>query len=155
MPDILVEILEKITTLFSDPIVLFTALAAMAAIVAAIVAAIAAVRANAPNSREKTDILKCEILSLVYDPEGLKIWQECILNGEGAPDNIAKLLDIERSRQIIPNILRTGVLGKIFKSRKYSKYEWVIYITAAMVELDKEEYENVRMGIDYIKPEGD
>ena len=151
MPDILVEILAKITNLFSDPIVLFTALAATAAIVAAI----AAVRANAPNSREKTDILKCEILSFVYDPAGLKIWQECILNGVGTPNNIAKLLDIERSRQIIPNIFRTGVFGKIFKSRKYSKYEWVIYITAAMVELDKEEYENVRMGIDYIKPEGD
>ena len=94
-------------------------------------------------------------MSFVYDPAGLKIWQECILNGVDIPNNIAKLLDIERSRQIIPNILRTGVFGKIFKSRKYSKYEWVVYITAAMVELDKEEYENVRMGIDYIKPEGD
>lgn len=136
------------TKLLGEPIVLFTALTAMAAIVAAI----AAVRANAPNSREKTDILKCEILSFVHNPACFKIWQACILNGEDTPDNIAELLDIERSRQIIPNILRKGVLGKIFKSRKYSKYEWVVYITAAMVELGKEEYENVRIGIDYIKP---
>ena len=94
-------------------------------------------------------------IKFFYDPVGLKTWQECILNGVDTPNNIAKLLDIERSRQIIPNILRKGVLGKIFKSRKYSKYEWVVYITAAMVELDKEEYENVRIGIDYIKPGAD
>ena len=49
----------SITEFLADPIVLFTALAAAGAIVAAI----AAVRANAPNSREKTDILKCEILN--------------------------------------------------------------------------------------------
>ena len=36
MPDILVEILAKVTKKISDPIVLFTALAATAAIVAAI-----------------------------------------------------------------------------------------------------------------------
>ena len=52
MPDILVEILAKITNLFSDPIVLFTALAATAAIVAAI----AAVRERMPLTVERKRI---------------------------------------------------------------------------------------------------
>ena len=51
-----------------DPIVVFTALTALGAIVAAI----AAVNANKPNSREKTDILKCEILNFIQSSTGLQ-----------------------------------------------------------------------------------
>ena len=135
MPDILVEILAKVTNLFSDPIVLFTALAATAAIVAAI----AAVRANAPNSREKTDILKCKILNFLQNPIGLEVWVRCASLGESSPAKMSEFLDIERRKQI-------GILGKIFKRHKYSKYKWRIYIIAAISELLKEGYENVGIG---------
>ena len=56
-----IGIFTNIINLLGEPIVLFTALTALGAIVAAI----AAVKANNPNSREKTDILKCEILSFI------------------------------------------------------------------------------------------
>ena len=64
----LFSVWTSITKFLDDPIVLFTALTA----IGAIVAAIAAVRANKPNSREKTDILKCEILSFVHNPACFK-----------------------------------------------------------------------------------
>lgn len=139
-PDI--KIFEKITNFFSDPIVLFTALTA----IAAIVAAMAAVNANKPNSREKTDILKCEILNFIQTPVGLQVWVGYATLGKSTPDSMAELLDIERSKQIIPNILRKGIFRKIFKSRRYSKYKWRVYIIAAMSELQKEGYENVGIG---------
>ena len=136
------KIFTKITNLFSDPIVLFTALAATAAIVAAI----AAVRANAPNSREKTDILKCEILNFLRNPIGLQVWVRYASLGEANPTEMSKLLDIERRRQI-------GIWGKIFKSRKYSKYKWKAYIIAALSELQKEGHKNVSIGMTPITPE--
>ena len=130
------KILTNITGLLSEPIVLFTALTALGAIVAAI----AAVRANAPNSREKTDILKCEILNFIRNPIGLQVWVRYASLGEANPTSMAKLLDIERSRQM-------GLWGKIFKSRKYSKYKWTVYIIAAMSELQKEGHKNVSIGM--------
>lgn len=108
--------------------------AALAAI-AAIVAAMAAVRANAPNSREKTDILKCEILT----PSGLEAWVRCASLGESSPARMSEFLDIERRKQI-------GILGKIFARRKYSKYKWRVYIIAAISELQMEGYANVGIG---------
>ena len=60
---------------------------------------------------------------------------------------MAELLDLERSRQIIPNILKIGILGKIFKSRKYSKYKWTVYIIAAISELEKEGHKSVSIGM--------
>ena len=65
---------------------------------------------------------------------------------------MSKLLDIERSKQIFPNILRKGIFRKIFKSRKYSKYKWRVYIIAAMSELQKEGYENGGIGTASITP---
>ena len=131
----LFSIWTSIAKFLGDPIVLFTALAAAGAIVAAI----AAVRANAPNSREKTDILKCEILNFLQNPIGLQIWVRYASLGEANPTEMSKILDIERRKQI-------GILGKIFTRRKYSKYKWRVYIIAAMSELQKEGYTNVRIG---------
>ena len=131
----LFSIWTSITKFLGDPIVLFTALAATGAIVAAI----AAVRANAPNSREKTDILKCEILNFLQTPIGLEVWVRCASLGESSPARMSEFLDIERRKQI-------GILGKIFKRRKYSKYKWRIYIIAAMSELQHEGYTNARIG---------
>ena len=138
-----IGIFTNIINLLGEPIVLFTALTALGAIVAAI----AAVKANNPNSREKTDILKCEILNFIRNPIGLQVWVRFASLGEANPTSMAELLDIERSRQIIPNILRIGILGKIFKSRKYSKYKWTVYIIAAMSELEKEGHKNVSIGM--------
>ncbi len=143
-----IAILAKITKIVSDPIALFTALAAMAAIVAAM----AAVNANKPNSREKTDILKCEILNFIQTPIGLQVWVRYAALGKTTPNGMAELLDIERSKQIFPNILRKGIFRKILKSRKYSKYKWRVYIIAAMSELQKEGYENVGIGTASITP---
>lgn len=131
----LFSVWTSITEFLADPIVLFTALAAAGAIVAAI----AAVRANAPNSREKTDILKCEILNLIQSSTGLQVWVEMAALDQANPNEMSKLLDIERRKQI-------GILGKIFARRKYSKYKWRIYIIAAISELQKEGYKNVSIG---------
>ena len=130
-----IKIFTNIINLLGEPIVLFTAFAA----IAAIVAAIAAVRANAPNSREKTDILKCEILNFLQNPQGLEVWVRCASLGESSPAQMSEYLDIERRKQI-------GILGKIFKRRKYSKYKWQIYIIAAISELLKEGYKNAGIG---------
>ena len=135
MPDILVEILAKITNLLGEPIVLFTAFAA----IAAIVAAIAAVRANAPNSREKTDILKCEILNVLQNPIGFQAWVKLASLGHSTPNKMSELLDIERNKQM-------GLWGKIFKSRKYSRYKWRVYIIAALSELQREGYDTAGIG---------
>lgn len=129
------KIFTSITSLLGEPIVLFTALTAFGAIVAAI----AAVRANAPNSREKTDILKCEILNLLQSRIGLEAWVRCASLGESSPAKMAEFLDMERRKQI-------GILGKIFKWRKYSKYKWRIYIIAALSELQQEGYKNAGIG---------
>lgn len=138
-----IKFFTNITTLFSEPIVLFTSLTALGAIIAAI----AAVYANKPNSREKTDILKCEILNVIRHPTGLETWVRLASSEDANPTSMGLLLDIERSRQIFPNILRIGILGKIFKSRKYSKYKWTVYIIAAMSELEKEGYNSVSIGM--------
>ena len=144
-----IQIITNIINFFRDPIVLFTALASLGAIVAAI----AAVNANKPNSREKTDILKCEILNLLQSPAGLLAWVKCAERGESTPSQMAELLDILRSTQVIPNILRKGILKRIFKSRKYSKYKWRIYIIAAISELQQEGYESAKIGTTFLTPE--
>ena len=131
----LFSVWTSITEFLADPIVLFTALAAAGAIVAAI----AAVRANAPNGREKTDILKCEILNFLQNPTGLEVWVRCVSLGESSPAKMSEFLDIERRKQI-------GILGKIFTRRKYSKYKWRVYIIAAISELLKEGYKNAGIG---------
>ena len=64
----LFSIWTSITKFLDDHVVLFTAIAAFGAIVAAI----AAVNANKPDSREKTDILKCEILNFGISRFGLE-----------------------------------------------------------------------------------
>ncbi len=138
----LFSVWTSITEFLDDPIVLFTALTA----IGAVVAAIAAMNANKPNSREKTDILKCEILNYLQNPIGLQVWVKLAALNQSTPAEMSKLLDIERSKQIFPNILRKGVLGKIFKSRKYGKYKWRVYIIGAMSELQREGYENVSIG---------
>ena len=130
-----IRILASITNFLGEPIVLFTAFAAFAAIVAAI----AAVRANAPNSREKTDILKCEILNFLQNPIGFQVWVGLASLGHSTPAKMSELLDTERSKQM-------GLWGKVFKSRKYSKYKWRVYIIAALSELEKEGYETVGIG---------
>lgn len=139
------EILESIRKILSQPIVLviFTALTA----IGALIAARAAVKANKPNSREKTDIIKCELLNLLHSSTGLEVWSRSASLGTLNPNTISEFLDIERSKQIIPSIIRIGVLRNIFKSRLYSKYEWKVYIIAAMCELSKEGYEIVRLGM--------
>ena len=131
----LFSVWTSITEFLDDPIILFTALTATGAIVAAI----AAVRANAPNSREKTDILKCEILNFLQNPNGLEVWVRCASLGESSPAQMSEFLDMERRKQI-------GILGKIFNRRKYSKYKWQIYIIAAISELLKEGYKSAGIG---------
>ena len=135
-------IFTKIIKFFSDPIVLFTALAALGAIVAAI----AAVRANAPNSREKTDILKCEILNFIQSSTGLQAWVQMAALDQANPAEMSKLLDIQRRKQI-------GILEKIFTRRKYSKYKWQVYIISAISELQKEGYQNVGIGTTPVTPQ--
>ena len=131
----LFSIWTSITKILGDHAVLFTAIAAFGAIVAAV----AAVNANKPNSREKTDILKCEILNFLQNPMGLEVWVRYAALGEATPVEMSKLLDIERRKQI-------GILGKIFNRRKYSKYKWRVYIIAAISELQREGYKNVSIG---------
>ena len=95
--------------------------------------------ANKPNSREKTDILKCEILNFIQSSTGLQAWVQMAALDQVNPAEISKLLDIRRREQI-------GILGKIFTRRKYSKYKWQVYIIAAISELQKEGYKNVGIG---------
>ena len=131
-----IKFFTNITTLFSEPIVLFTSLTALGAIIAAI----AAVYANKPNSREKTDILKCEILNFIRDPKGLEFWVRLAASDDANPTSMGLLLDKERRKQI-------GILGKIFNRRKYSKNNWTVYIIAAMSELEKEGHKGVSIGM--------
>ena len=128
-------IFTNIIKFLSDPIVLFTAITALGAIVAAI----AAVRANAPNSREKTDILKCEILNFLQNATYFQTWVKLATLGHATPAKMSELLDTERIKQI-------GIWGKVLKSRKYSKYKWRVYIIAAMSELQQEGYDSAGIG---------
>lgn len=131
-----IKLFTNITTLFSEPIVLFTSLTALGAITAAI----AAVYANKPNSREKTDILKCEVLNFIQQPTRLKKWVRLATSGDANPTSMGLLLDEERRRQ-------KGILGKIFYRSKYSNNKWKMYIVAAMSELEKEGYNSVSIGM--------
>ena len=85
-------------------------------------------------------------INCLQSPIGLLGWVKYAALGKSTPDQMAELLDMQRSKQIIPDIMRKGVLGNIFKSHKYSKYKWKIYIIAAMSELQQEGYENVGIG---------
>lgn len=130
--------------LINDPSVFWAAVAAVAAIIAVI--------SNAPNPRERVDILKCEILNFVQTTYGLKAWTWiCVAQGYGVGSelriskDLAELLDIQRSSHIFPNFLSKGILGKIFKISKYSKRQWSIYIIAAISELKSEGHEFARI----------
>ena len=78
-------------------------------------------------------------------PSGLETWVRLASLGNANPTSMGELLDIERRRQI-------GILGKIFNRRKYSKYNWTVYIIAAMSELQKEGHESVSIGMIPITP---
>ena len=128
----------------NDPSVFWAAVAAVAAIIAVI--------SNAPNPRERVDILKCEILNFVQTTYGLKAWTwTCIAQGYEVgrelriSKDLAKYLDIQRSSHIFPKFLRKGILAKIFKTNKYSKRQWRIYIIAAISELKSEGHDFARI----------
>ena len=132
----------------NDPSVFWTAVASIAAVVAAIIA----VNSNSPNPRERVDILKCEILNFVQTTYGLKMWVWiCVAQGDETgkelrvSKDLAKFLDIQRSSHIFPKFLRKGILAKIFKTNKYSKRQWSIYIIAAISELKSEGHDFTRI----------
>lgn len=130
--------------LINDPSVFWAAIAAVAAIIAVI--------SNAPNPRERVDILKCEILNFVQTTYGLKTWVWiCVGQGNETgrelriSKDLAGLLDIQRSSHIFPKFLGKGVLAKIFKTNKYSKRQWRMYIIAAISELKSEGHDFARI----------
>ena len=63
---------------------------------------------NAPNSREKTDILKCEILNFLQNATYFQTWVKLATLGHATPAKMSELLDTERIKQI-------GIWGKVLE----------------------------------------
>jgi len=132
----IIEILTKLQEILTNFPLVISTLSATAAILAALIAFLQ----TRLNVRERTNILKSEILNIFSTEIGLQLWASKDISQIGiTPKSISKLLDTCRIKRILPRFLwKLPFNTYIF--RKYQKYKWSSLIHGALAELAKEGY---------------
>ena len=99
-------------------------ISACAAVVSAICALLTYLFSRRPSRREMVDILKLEILRVIFDPESREGWLTNVHNSTVYDDGFGP---------------RSETLASLLP-RKYRRKNWVYFMSPALEELKKEGY---------------
>ncbi|MCY3742644.1 MAG: hypothetical protein OXH00_16645 [Candidatus Poribacteria bacterium] len=120
-------VLETINTYLKEYPMLVAFVSAMAAVISAIMAW----NANKLSPKDRFEIVKYEWIT--YNTESFDIPKSFPIKF-GEVDKNADFLNSERTKALFPSYLRKGFLKHIFKSRRYNRNKWKIFLKGAYLQ---------------------